>query len=637
MKFHFTIWIFLLTLSALLAQNSLFEPKQEHVCKDHFHLKKGPFQKTYQNFTNNYDLNYHRLVLEIDPDTLYIKGLVVSHFTITKDNTDVIYFDFSSVLKVDSVLFSGQQLSFNKPQIDLLEIDLAQNLPLNRRDSIYVYYHGVPSDNENRSFVKDLHNNVPVIWTLSQPYGAKDWWPCKQDLNDKIDSIDLIIRTDSNYVVAGNGLLVKEDFYPNGKIFHWKHRYPIPAYLVAVAVTNYSRFTQKVELNSGENIDIDHYIYPEDTSEWKASQWATSAYLKLFSDTFEIYPFHEEKYGHAQFSRGGGMEHQTMSFMASTYPPLIGHELAHQWFGNKVTCNSWEDIWLNEGFATYFTGMAYEVKWPKDWMPWKAFTISDVTSEQGGSVFVDDTNSVSRIFDGRLSYNKGALLLHMLRWKLGDKNFFQGIRNYLKDPKHSFSYASTEDFKAHLEQISQMDLDEFFADWFYGEGFPSYQLNAIVKGGIVELEINQSSSDQSVDFYEMPIPIRFVGENIDTILRLNHHFSGESFRFEFSQTIDSIFFDPELWVLSANNVVNIQNENQGFVEIFPNPSSDILKINSSKSPLSIEIISKEGKLVRSLNTTKNLMGIDISNLASGLYFIRFEYEGSVENLKFIIP
>lgn len=637
MKFQITFWFYILTINILIAQESIFRPEEKHVCKDHFHLKKVPKQKTYQNFTNNYDLNYQRLVLEIDPDTLFIQGLVVSHFRITKDNTTKIYFDFSNVLKVDSVLFSGQHLNFNKPQIDLLEIELAQSLPLNAKDSIAVYYHGVPMDSDNRSFVKDFHNGIPVIWTLSQPYGAKDWWPCKQDLNDKIDSIDLIISTDSSYVVASNGLLLKEFLTANGRVFHWKHRYPIPAYLIAVAVTNYARFTQKVELNSGENIDIEHYIYPEDTSDWKASQWATQAYLKLFSDTFGIYPFHLEKYGHAQFSRGGGMEHQTMSFMASNYPPLIGHEIVHQWFGNKVTCNSWENIWLNEGFATYFTGMAYEVKWTKDWMPWKEYMISNITSEPGGSVFVEDTNSVSRIFDGRLSYNKGGILLHMLRWKLGDKDFFNGIRNYLDDPKHRYSYASTEEFKNHLENISQLDLDEFFEDWFFGEGFPSYQLDAEIRGGIIDLKIHQSSSNPSVDFYEMPVPIRFVGENIDTILRVNHQYSGEKFRFEFVSEIDSIFFDPELWILSANNEVTVKKENQKFVDIFPNPSSNFLQINSSKSPLYIEIVNKEGKIIRSFTTSQNLTKTNISNLASGLYFIRIEFEGSVENLKFIIP
>lgn len=637
MKLHLIPLLFLLSISILRAQESVFNPDEKVVCKDHLHLHNPPSQKTYTQFTSSYDLNYHRLELEIDPDTLFVRGLVVSYFTIIKDNVNKLYFDFSSVLKIDSIRFKGELVNFSKPQLDLLEIDLGQSLVKNQKDSLHIYYYGVPNDLENRSFVKDFHDSVPVIWTLSQPYGAKDWWPCKQDLNDKIDSIDLIVTTDSNYSVASNGLLVNEYYNPKGKVFHWKHRYPIPAYLIAIAVTNYSRFTQNISLNSGEIINVDHFIYPEDTSSWKASQWATTAYLRLFSDTFEIYPFHNEKYGHAQFSRGGGMEHQTMSFMASNYPPLIGHELAHQWFGNKITCNSWENIWLNEGFATYFTGMAYEVRWPKDWRPWKEFMIANVTSEPGGSVFVDDTNSISRIFDGRLSYNKGAMLLHMLRWKLGDKAFFQGVRNYLKDTKLSFSYASTDDFKSHLESESGMDLTEFFKDWFYGQGYPSYLIEAHVRGGIVELEIEQTSSHPSVDFFEMPIALRLFGAEIDTTLILDPGFSGEMFRFEFKNEIDSIHFDPELRIVSANNEITMLRENEGFVEIYPNPANNHLMVNSSKEILEIEVYSKEGKLLSKLIPRSNFTVINVASYSSGLYFIRVEMNGSTENLKFIKP
>lgn len=637
MKFNFIFLLYLLIISTLGAQNSVFNPNEEAVCKDHNHLVKEKKQRNYQNFTNNYDLYYHRLELNIDPDTLFVKGLVVSYFTIVDDIVNKIYFDFSSVLKIDSILFQGQLVSFDRSQLDLLEINLAQNLNQNDKDSLHIYYYGVPNDVANRSFVKDFHDSVPIIWTLSQPYGSKDWWPCKQDLNDKIDSIDLIITTDSNYVVASNGLLVKEYLNSVGKVFHWQHRYPIPAYLIAIAVTNYSRFTQSIGLNTGEIIRVENFIYPEDTSGWIASEWATTAYLRMFSDTFGIYPFHEEKYGHAQFSRGGGMEHQTMSFMSSNYPPLIGHELAHQWFGNKITCNSWEDIWLNEGFATYFTGLAYELKWTEDWMPWKKFIMANICSENDGSVYVEDTNSVNRIFDGRLSYNKGAMLLHMLRWKLGDKNFFQGVRNYLNDPKLSYSYASTEDFKLHLESISGENLDEFFEDWFFGQGFPSYEIDADIKGGIIDLRINQSSSHPSVDFYEMPIPIRFVGAEIDTTIRFDHSFSGEKFRLEFSHSVDNILFDPELWIISANNKTSIEKQQIRFLEIYPNPTSNYLMVNAHQKPKSIRIFSREGKLLKNLNSNNILTEIDLSNFASGLYFINIELDGNIENLKFIIP
>lgn len=634
MKLHLILFSFFLLINELYAQESVFRPDQEFVCKDHHHFTSIAFGKKSKSSSSNIDVDYHRLELEIDPDTLFIKGLVVSYFT-TLNNSSKLYFDLSSVLKVDSIVFQSKTLSYNRSQIDLLEIDLGQSLNLNHRDSIHIYYHGVPMDLENRSFVKDFHDSVPIIWTLSQPYGAKDWWPCKQDLNDKIDSIDLIVLTDSNYVVASNGLLIKEYYNSRGRIFHWKHRYPIPAYLVAVAVTNYSRFSESIELNSGESVDLQHFVYPDDSLEWQSSIWATKAYLRLFSDSFDIYPFHDEKYGHAQFSRGGGMEHQTMSFMASTYPPLIGHELAHQWFGNKITCESWGDIWLNEGFASYFTGMAYEVKWPNDWRPWKEYMISDITSENDGSVFVEDTSSISRIFNGRLSYNKGAMLLHMLRWKLGDKIFFQGIRNYLKDPNHSYSYAGTHDLKNHFEILYGENLDEFFSDWFYGEGFPSYQIDAKIRGGIVDIEIHQNTSHPSVEFYEMPLELRFLADNLDSSIRIDHHYSGEKFQFKFNQLIETIEFDPELWIVSANNEINITKTKANFSELYPNPMEDVLNLNHSEIPKSISLFSREGKLLLEIEPKSVRQSIDLSNYSAGLYFISIELTDGVEKLKFI--
>ena len=152
---------------------------------------------------------------------------------------------------------------------------------------------------------------------------------------------------------------------------------------------------------------------------------------------------------------GGGMEHTTMSFMGSWSRGLIAHELAHQWFGNKITCGSWEDIWLNEGFATYLDGLVYENFDGQDvFSQWRKAVVNSVTSSPSGSTFVTDTTSVSRIFNSRLSYRKGAMILHMLRYKIGDDNFFQGVKNYLADPTLAYSYAKTEDLQRHLEATS---------------------------------------------------------------------------------------------------------------------------------------------------------------------------------------
>src|SRR5690606_12413752 len=202
-------------------------------------------------------------------------------------------------------------------------------------------------------------------------------------------------------------------------------------------------------------------------------------------------------------------------FMGSFGRNLIAHELGHHWFGNKVTCGSWKDIWLNEGFATYMSGLVVEnLDGDASFKNWKQQMLNSITSAPDGAVFLKDTDtlSVNRIFNQRLSYNKGAMLLHMLRKKLGDAHFFQGLKNYLNHPDHAFGYARSEDFMAIMEQTSSVDLSGFFDDWLYGEGYPSFNLEwSQATPTEIRLTLEQLQSHASVSFFEVDLPVRLVG------------------------------------------------------------------------------------------------------------------------------
>ena len=583
--------------------------------------------------TQDYDLHYHRLEWQVDPAERYIEGTVTAYFSPQVEDFQQIHFDFSTLMSVVDIRYRGTPLtSYRQLETDVLQIDLPQVLSPDQLDSISIRYEGIPPEDDGfGSFVTSQHGGTPILWTLSQPYGAKNWWPCKQDLSDKIDSIDVLVQTPAAYRVASNGLLVAErDAGLDQKLYHWRHRYPIPAYLIAIAVTDYVTFSDYFVMASGDSLEVQHYVFPEFLDQGQEAFKSTLDLLEMFSDLFGPYPFAEEKYGHAQFGWSGGMEHQTMSFMGSFAFSLQAHELAHQWFGNKVTCASWEDIWLNEGFASYLTALTYEYfNSTNTWRNWRIWTVDDVVEEPGGSVWVDDTTSVSRIFDGRLSYRKGSLLLHMLRWYVGDEAFFQGLRNYLNDPELAFGYARTSDLQRHLEQESGLDLEEFFRDWFYGQGHPSYELNWGRTGTGLSLTIDQTTSHPSVDFFEMPLPILVSGDGVDTLLRLDHRFSGQQFDIDLPFWVSWVTFDPDYWILSADDVVSSTRSPELLARppgVSPNPFAGELRIEWPAEVYSldrIDIYDGQGRLVDTQLPQQNPAVFDSSSWPPGLYNLRF--------------
>ena len=569
----------------------------------------------------NYDLKYHRLEWRIDPEVFYISGTVTSYFEPLVTGFNEIYFDLSNALTVDSVLYHGTNMAYTQPGGDILQITLPGILPQNVLDSITVFYEGVPVSGGLGSFAQSSHNNDSIIWTLSEPYGALEWWPCKQDLNDKIDSIDVIVTTPMKNRVASQGLLMSETTAGPNKIYHWKHRYPIAAYLISVAITNYAAYTDVAPLTGG-NLNILNYIYPEDSSSLVTQSPDVIPIMQMYDTLLGSYPFMNEKYGHAQFGWGGGMEHQTMASMANFSFSLLAHELAHQWFGDKVTCGSWSEIWLNEGFATYLTGISHKYLAPSWWYIWRRTTIDNVIQQPDGSVFCTDTTDVNRIFDGRLSYNKGAYLLRMLEWEAGEQNFFQGLRNYLNDVNYAYGYATTANLKSHIEAVSGLNLTEFFNDWYYGEGYPSYQVAWSQTGSNVTFTINQTQSDPSVSFFEMPVPVYVKGQGMDTTYVFDHQFSGQVFNVTTPFTIDSVFFDPQLWILSGTpTILNVEESPAltGDLSIYPNPSVDVFNIRAdiTKKVKSINLFNTIGEIVpvSIIEKSTNYFQLDSQKLA----------------------
>jgi aminopeptidase N len=624
----------------LMLVSLLFYAQKQDVFKDIVESEaKSASQIIYhranQN-TGNYDIKYHRIELNIDPAQSGLSGDITTYFE-AKSNTSQIVFDLASNMTVQDVIQRGNSLSFTQNTDDELIITLPEILNEGVLDSLTVSYSGTPVSTGFESYSQTTHNGVPIVWTLSQPYGAKAWWPCKQDLNDKIDSIDVYLNTprltpqNEDYVAVSNGVELGQVVNGANKTTRFKHRYPIPAYLIAIAITNYSVYTEEVP-NNGNPFNIINYVYPESLGAAQAGTPVTLDIMNFFIDKFEPYPYADEKYGHAQFGFNGGMEHTTISFMGNFSRELITHELAHQWFGNKVTCGSWQDIWLNEGFATYLYGLVIEeFDGNTAFTNWKQQRNNFITSQPNGSVYIQpqDTVNVARIFSSRLSYNKGAMVLHMLRKKMGDDNFYQGLRNFLAHPDLAFNYAKTSDFIPIMEAASGLDLTEFFNDWLFNQGYPSFtvQWNQ-PNSNQIQINLSQTTSHSSVDFFETDVTLQLLGTQGEVQeITLSHTGQNQEFIESINFDVVSVIFDPNADIISRNNLVTLgveELDEANSIQISPNPVTNNLTVTKPEliEVLGYTIYNSIGQKV--IQSARFNHIIDLENLGTGFYVIQFQ-------------
>ncbi len=585
-------------------------------------LKSAEF--TEEASFSDYDLTYQSIFWELDPTQLYIAGSVSFSFT-AQTQLNSIQFNLHDSLIIDSIVRNSNALNYAHSS-NLVTVELGQTLAPSEQDSFTVYYKGVPARTGSGAFMQILRNDTfPEIWTLSEPYGAMEWWPCKQSLLDKVDSIDITIAVPEGFFPASNGLITSRTTEKGTTSVHYKHLYPSTTYLVGVVVTNYVELSETFHFEDGDSMQLVNLVFPESLDAAIEGTQRTPAIMALYNQLFMPYPFKNEWYGHAQFSRGGGMEHQTMSFIGSFGFELIAHELAHQWFGDYVTLASWQDIFLNEGFATFLSGLAYEYIWPEWTHRFWEVRLARIISEPDGSIFVPDTTEVSRIFNGRLSYFKGAYMLRMLRWELGDDAFFSGVQHYLADPNIAYQFADMSQFIQHMEMAGDTTLTEFFNDWYYGEGYPLYQWNWQQQNDTLYIDLQQTSSDASVDFFECTVPLQIIQGSDTSTLRLKHTQSNQSFALKVGATVNEVLFDPELKLITTNEqATGLESLAENPLNIYPNPAQDLIHISTATSTTKdIVIYNTHGQVMYQQAQEKLSLSLSTKNWTAGTYFVQY--------------
>jgi aminopeptidase N len=509
------------------------------------------------------NVTYYKLDLTLTTSPGHLRGIVTAKVLSTVNTLTTVSFDLTNALTVDSVKLGSAALSYSHIN-STLTITLDRSYGIGELIVLEISYGGQPPSTGLGSFTFDAYSGGPWIYTLSEPYGAMDWWPCKDHPSDKADSADIWVTVDSTLKVGSNGRLVAVINNGNGThTYRWSERHPISTYLISLAIARYAEFTNWWKYTETDSMPVLNYILPSHLSSAQRNLPRTTGMLTIYSDLFGRYPFVDEKYGHAEFGWGGGMEHQTMTSLISFGSSLVAHELSHQWFGDMITCANWPNIWLNEGFATYAEALYLERA------SGVAAYWSDIeydmmsASYANGSVYVQDTADVNRLFDGNLVYSKGAVILHMLRHVLGDSTFFHALKSYALDPRFRFNVASTEDFQAVCEAVSGRDLGFYFNEWVYGENYPQYTYSWEAKpdtdgGYIIPITIRQNANTNPA-FFTMPVDIRLTGAGLDTAVVLINNLAVQQFMVHVPVAPTTVALDPDNWILKSATLVSVED------------------------------------------------------------------------------
>ncbi|MCX6174625.1 MAG: M1 family aminopeptidase [Ignavibacteriales bacterium] len=606
------------------------------------------------------DVTYYKLNLSLtygNPGN--ISGIVTIDAKATQNQLATFFLDIVNQLTVTSVKLNGiTDLTFSQPSgSDQLRITLDRTYGIGEKFSVDISYQGTPGSGGFGSFIFSTHSGQPIMWTLSEPYGAKDWWPSKDTPGDKADSSDVWITAASNYVSVSNGKLISETDNGNGtKTYKWKNSYPIAGYLISLAMTNYSLYQNQFNYGGSSPMPVTHYVFPENLQQNISNLDNTVNMLQIFSQKFGPYPFLREKYGHAQFGWGGGMEHQTITSLVSFSEMLVVHELAHQWYGDKVTCKDWQNIWLNEGFASYCECIYREAKYgTADFKSYVDNFMSQAKSA-AGTIYVQNINSINEIFNSAREYKKGAIVLHMLRGIVGDDNFFKIMQQYANEPGLAYNVATTEDFQRIAERVSGIDLNYFFQEWIHGENFPVYSVVWSYKQDVnenykVSLKITQSVNSNP-SFFTMPIQIAITTSKGLVNTTVINNAQVQSIDLIVDGIPSAIQVDPGNWILKTvmkttyQENIDLYPTNYTLDQNYPNPFNSGTSIRFElpiDSYITLNIYDELGSFVTSLINEKKSKGIyevrfDPNNykLASGIYFYTLKAGNYSETKKMII-
>lgn len=598
------------------------------------------------------DILHYGLNFDMDIATSSMSKEFIVRFEVLDTTLDTIELDYSTGnlgvgdITVNTVIMDGDTVSYSHND-ELLSISAPDSLVLGQQITLDIFSECGPAENQdNQGFNWDYEFGQRAIWTNSQPYDARDWWPSVDFPRDKPDSLDMVVTIADHMTVASNGRLISEINNGDGtKTWHWHVGHPIATYLVSLSIYEFYVWGDEYIDANNDTLPIMFYTYSHPDN--PEPSYMTDNYrlvpdmITLYADQFGPYPFMDEKYGHAEWGESYGMEHQTLTSMGDPTERRVAHELCHMWYGDMITCHSYHHIWLNEGFARYAEALWWEHRYGIAAYHQKMDDAKRL-DRQSGTIYVEDTED-DNIFDWWLSYNKGAWVLHMLRHMVGDETFFEILQTYANDPELKYGTATTEQFQMVCEEVTGLDLNNFFQQWIYGPSYPRYQNYRAQTGDNLLVQVIQSSLT-----FDMPVDFRITttGSVIDTVLRINEDFMTFNFQIPPGEIVTNLVMDPDNWILQTTSyVVGLVEDGPETPEIFSleqnypnpfNPSTTIPYTLDGPSYVRMSIVDIQGRdVVQLLNVSQpggryqvtwNGEDMDGKLVATGVYMCRLETE-----------
>jgi len=558
----------------------------------------------------------------------------------------------NSSLIIDSVKMNGLSYSHTG---DKLIIQLDRSYSTGEQAEVHIFYkHKNVNDGA-------FYASGGFLFTDCEPEGARKWFPCYDRPSDKATT-DITAKIPSNAKLGSNGRLQDSIVDGTNISYHWISRDPVATYLtVLTARVNYKLdIVNWTNPNTSEVVPIRfYYNQGEDPSYIKS---IIGEMTSFFSVEFGDHPF--EKNGFATLNSEfawGGMENQTLTSLCPDCwsESLVAHEFAHQWFGDMITCATWADIFLNEGFATWA-----EAHWTENQSGYDAYKNEMIGNAEyylssnphwpiSSPSWAVTTPSVNTLFNYAITYMKGSCVMHMLRYTMGDAAFFPALKAYATDTvDFKYKSATIEDFKNKMETVSGQQLDWFFDQWVYKPDHPIYEnvysIEHPTKGEWLVYFTAKQAEQAFLPYFQMPIELKIsFKDETDTIVRVFNSFNSQIFSFSFDKEPVLLTFDPnnDILLKLASTTVGVdevvKSKSGLSLKSFPNPFNQQAQVSFSVSKptfVTAELYDNLGRKINTLTEKYYTIGdyfieIQGDGLKSGMYFVVFRADNRTETIK----